>query len=77
MQTTFKRELKPKRTDFSFKSGVFDYAAIRKAAAENPFGIKPDPPVLVSAPCTYNCGAEYNPASRAWSPGCNGSCAAD
>ena len=40
-----KTPLKAKRTDFSYHSAVFDYAAIRKVAAPNPFGIEPGEPV--------------------------------
>lgn len=57
---TFKRPLTPKRTDFSFKSGVFDYKYIREHAAPNPFGIEPDaPPVPWSACSNPNCNYRW------------------
>lgn len=70
MQTTFSYPLKKPRTDYSFKSGVFDYAAIRKAAAPNPFGILPDkPPVKCSA-----CRTTWYDNGVTDGPGCNGGC---
>lgn len=59
MAKTFANPLKPKRTDFSFTSGVFDYKAIREAAAPNPFGIVPDPPTsTASSVAKWSCDAE-------------------
>lgn len=70
---TFKRSLTPKRTDFSFKSAVFDYAAIRKAAAPNPFGITPETKPLTL--CTNaGCTAAFNPNTGLWGAGCKGFC---
>ena len=49
-----KSPLKPKRTDFSFCSGVFDYKFIREHAAPNPFGIEPGPPPVHRWFCSEN-----------------------
>ena len=65
--------LKPKRTDFSFKSGVFDFKYIREHAGENPFGIKPDLKPLVA--CTNTgCPAQWDPNKGLWTAGCTGMC---
>ena len=65
--------LKKKRTDFSFKSGVFDFKYIREHAGENPFGIKPDLKPLV--PCTIlDCKAAFDPNKGLWLAGCKSYC---
>lgn len=71
--------LAKKRTDFSFKSGVSDYPAIRKAANPNPFGIKPDPPPLQLQHCNASkeCTYVYDPNSKIGSGSCKGYCATD
>ena len=76
MDTTFKRPLAKKRTDFSITPTVLDHAGVGKIYHERieeswyPQGevIKPN------VPCTYKCGAEYDPNKKLWMPGCNGQC---
>lgn len=70
-----KSALKPKRTDFSFHSGVFDYAAIRRAAAPNPFGIEPDAPRKPLWVCTQSgCSQIHDPNTNETRGKCAGWC---
>ncbi len=71
--------LKPKRTDFSFKSGVFDHKGVGKIyheMIEESWYPQSSTP-LPNVPCTYNCGAQYDPNKKLWLPGCNGQCVGD
>lgn len=73
---SFKNPLKPKRTDFSFKSGVFDFKYIREHAGANPFGIEPDLPPLALQPCaSKDCTYVYDPNSKTSRGKCMGWCA--
>ncbi len=62
----------------NLKSAVFDYKAIgdiyREKLGGPPFPIEQDAPLLPNVPCTYGCGAQYNPNTKSWSTGCNSSC---
>jgi hypothetical protein len=75
-----KTPLKAKRTDFSFESGVFDYAAIRKVAPPNPFGLEPDKdvkasPVVTSAWVCSNKGCyRWSDSTRNYYGQCAGYC---
>lgn len=68
---TFKRPLIGKRKDSPAPNCIFDYRAIREAAAPNPFGLCPD---KLEQKCTAdaNCHALWN--GTLWSSGCTGVC---
>jgi len=65
----------------NFKSAVFDYKAIgdiyRDRLGGPPFPIEQDVPLQPNVPCSYKCGAEYNPNTQMWSKGCRGDCQMD
>ena len=42
-----------------------------------PFPIEQDVPLQPNVPCSYKCGAEYNPNTQMWSKGCRGDCQMD
>lgn len=71
--------LKPKRTDFSFKSFLDDPKFIREHAAENPFGILPDPPQKQLQYCNASkeCTYVYDPNMKSGRGICKGFCAVD
>lgn len=77
IKASFKNPLKKPRTDFSFKSGVFDSAAIGKVLRDrlggNWPGIVPDPPLLPVSICS-RCKREYDPNTGESKGQCNGAC---